>query len=221
MRKKINFVVVALIVMPPLFFTGCFRKTVVKRSNSAELQQLVIEDQLIRNKEGVNALLDKEHYEKETKKNLMHRKKVEQIFRRGGSFSAKDYLAAALIYQHGNQPTHYYQAYIWAKKAIKMGEKSGNSLMASTIDRFLISTGKKQLFGTQILIKKDERLGSCFCVYETELEFPDILRKKYTGHTLEENIRNNMLFFGIRKYCPNCCGPILKKTNKNTIPGLW
>ena len=72
-----------------------------------------------------------------------------EILGEGCFKSAEDYAAASLIYQHGDSPDHFFQAFIWALRAVQLGDFQQKSLVAMTVDRYLISSGKKQLFGTQ------------------------------------------------------------------------
>ncbi len=43
----------------------------------------------------------------------------------------------------------FFQTFIWAKKAVELGDPSQKRLMAMSIDRYLINIGHKQLFATQ------------------------------------------------------------------------
>lgn len=63
-----------------------------------------------------------------------------------------DYFAAAVIFQHGNTPDHYLQATIYANKAAALGHPIGGPMREATIDRYLMSSGHKQIFGSQITV---------------------------------------------------------------------
>lgn len=60
-----------------------------------------------------------------------------------------DYYNAALIYQHGKTPDDYLLAHVLALDAISLGTKEGRWLAAATLDRYLQSIEKPQIFGTQ------------------------------------------------------------------------
>jgi len=55
----------------------------------------------------------------------------------------------AYLLQHGNSEYEYKLAHDYAQKAIAMGSSVTKWLYAATLDRWLISQGKKQKYGTQ------------------------------------------------------------------------
>ncbi len=60
------------------------------------------------------------------------------------------YLAYLLI--HGDTTEDYQMAHEYAKKAVEMGSSVTKWLYAATLDRWLVSQGKPQKFGTQYKI---------------------------------------------------------------------
>lgn len=83
---------------------------------SEELQQLVNADQADRPDNALkhNAQLrDRER-----------RERVGAIFGEGCFKEARDFAAAALIFQHGDRPDHVFQAYVWAKRSVELGDAS-------------------------------------------------------------------------------------------------
>lgn len=196
----------------------CVDNLKLQQARSRELQQLVIADQLDR-KENASTLIDK-NWDKINKRDLARRKRVGEIFGEGCFKSSKDYLAAAFIYQHGDIPDHYYQTYIWAKRAAELGDENGKGMAALAIDRYLISIGKKQLFGSQFYIEKLKPNEECFCREAVEPSFPDSLRVAYSGITLKKRYDRDVEFLGL-KHCPEKCSATLKPTLKGDVPGLW
>lgn len=181
-----------------------------------ELQQLVANDQFDRtgkNGYSVNNYID---WKAVAKRDLMRRKRVKEILAEGHLRSSRDYLAAALIYQHGNTPADYYQAYLWAKKAVELGDNSGKDMVALTIDRYLVSTGRKQLFGSQFLLKETDTHEPCLCPDDVDQNFSDSQRKSYTGLTLQERYDRNMAFFK-QKICKRSCDKVLKPVSRKTM----
>ncbi len=65
--------------------------------------------------------------------------------------SADDLYHAAMIFQHGNCPDHYRLANQLAEKAVALGSKEAKWLYAATLDRYLMSQGQPQKFGTQFM----------------------------------------------------------------------
>lgn len=75
--------------------------------------------------------------------------------------SGNDYLHAAFIFQHGETPADYMLAHILAMTAMTRGNGSDNHgqtaawIAAATLDRYLLETKQKQVFGTQFSSEKD------------------------------------------------------------------
>jgi len=61
-----------------------------------------------------------------------------------------DYFTAAVVFQHGSLPEHYMQAIIYANKAMELGHPVVKPLRLAAIDRYLMSLGHKQIFGSQV-----------------------------------------------------------------------
>lgn len=174
----------------------------LQKARSLELKQLVLADQ----KDRISVDMSKM-----AKEDLARRKRVGEIFSEGCLKSAEDYLAAALIYQHGDTPDNYHQAYIWSMKAVKLGNNDAKAMVALTIDRYLVSIGHKQLFGSQFF--SSESTGRCYCMEQVETSFPDDLRKKYLGKSLYERSSEQFLILNKGKNCPNKeCSKKLKST---------
>ena len=200
--------------------TNCSKNSDLYRMRSKELKQLVNADQLARKKTGE---WTQEEMWKIYNEDLARRKRVGEIFGEGCFRTGKDYLAAALIYQHGNTPDHYYQAYIWAAKANELGEKGAKRMIALAVDRYLINIGKKPLFGTQYHRDFGSNRSKCFCLHQPETTFPDSVRKEYLGKSLyKEYSRIQLERFNNGKDCLlKECSEKLTPTPKGTIPGLW
>jgi hypothetical protein len=60
------------------------------------------------------ATLTQKQWAKVAKRDLKRRKQIAELFAEGCFKTAQDYMNAALVYQHGEVPDHFYQTYIWA-----------------------------------------------------------------------------------------------------------
>ncbi len=152
-------------------------------------------------------------------RDVRRRERVAEIFAEGCFHTAADYAAAALVFQHGTVPDHYFQAFIWAKRAVELGDVHQKILMADAIDRYLVKTGHKQLFGTQADASK---MDGCFCLEPVESSFPSAERISYTGKSLSDVlIWINSLNVG--RACPaaHLCSENMKPTPRGFIPGFW
>lgn len=82
--------------------------------------------------------------------------RVIALHRGGFVRDARDNFHAALVLLYGEKTSHYELARLFAYRSATMGESRAWCLQAMAWDRWLISMGKPQRFGTQI-IKKDGR----------------------------------------------------------------
>lgn len=219
-KKQISVVIITLLLFSHAL-ANCLSDAKLQQKRSRELQQLVQQDQNDRKQDGRISLNPQNDWNKIAANDLAHLKMVEQIAAENCLNSSQDYLAASLIYQHGTTSQHYYQAYLWAREAAELGNANAKNMMALTIDRYLVSTGRKQLFGSQFLIKDVKSNQSCYCIQEIETSFPDSLRKKLSGYTLQERAAIYRKLLQKQKYCQTPCGSSLKPTPKNSVPGLW
>ncbi len=86
---------------------------------------------------------DRKNWERKTegemieiaKRDVVRRKRVGEIFGEGCFSKSSDYYAAALVYQHGDTPDHFFQTFVWSKRAVELGDPSQKRLMALGIDR--------------------------------------------------------------------------------------
>jgi hypothetical protein len=65
--------------------------------------------------------------------------------------TAQDYYHAALLLQHGNTPEDFRRAQQLAEQAAQLGEPRGVKLHALAEDRYLISIGQPQKYGSQFV----------------------------------------------------------------------
>lgn len=195
----------------------CLTDLLVQSNRSNELSSLVIDDQADREKWGI---MSKDDLNNVVLRDRMRRMRVGEIFGEGCLKTAADYVAASLIYQHGDVPEHYYQAFIWAGRAVALGDEEQKKLEALTIDRYLVSIGKKQLFGSQFFAS--EASGWCYCLQPVESSFPDDLRKNYLGRTLsDEYDALSLLNHGKNNCIQRECQEELEPSPQGTVLGFW
>jgi hypothetical protein len=198
-------------------FRSCQEDNVRLEERSKELAALVQADQDDRrdwNKKSAEEMLQV------AKRDVERRKRVGEIFGEGCFSKAEDFAAAALVYQHGNVPEHFFQTFIWAKRAVELGDLRQRRMMAMGIDRYLVNIGHKQLFGSQAT-KPDFKSESCWCLQQVEKSFPDQRRKELADKTLSEAFAwLKELNSGMN--CPIVeCEAQLKSSPEGTTPGFW
>jgi hypothetical protein len=147
------------------------------------------------------------------------RMRLGEIFGEGCFQTAADFSAAALVYQHGNAPEHFFQTFIWSKRAVELGDPSQKRMMGLGLDRYLVNTGRKQLYASQAS-KPNEK--SCWCLEPVEKTFPDANRKAQTDRSLKEAFQW-VDELNKNTSCPAAqeCEKPLANTPEGSIPGVW
>lgn len=184
---------------------------------SKELAQIVKADQ--DDREDFQSKTPEE-MQKMVKNDVVRRKRVGEIFGEGCFSKAQDFAAAALVYQHGDVPEHFFQTFMWAKRAVELGDHTQQRMMALGIDRYLVNTGKRQLFGSQAT-KDGLTAEACWCLQQVEESFPDQVRKSQAGKNLKEALEW-VQELNAGKSCPTQeCTKELQPSPKGTVPGFW
>lgn len=199
----------------------CSERSTIQTLRSQELQTLYTEDQSDYRKqigEHPDQPIDPAKLKAMADNDLKRRKQIQEIFDEGCFLKAADFAAAAMIFQHGDQPEHYLQAFEWAKKAVEKGDSSSKSLIAKAIDRYLAKSGRKQLFGTQA---DKSTMDGCFCLSPVEESFPDSKREEYLGRRLPDQVQWLKSLNG-SKSCPEIyCHTKAMPSPLGTVVGFW
>ena len=90
-----------------------------------------------------------QHAEEITEHDTERRKRLRALIEKGALQNRYDYYSAALILQHGLESKDYKEAVQYARIAHEMGHEDAGWLCACTEDRYLMSIGKLQKYGTQ------------------------------------------------------------------------
>jgi hypothetical protein len=85
-------------------------------------------------------------------------KRAKEMLEEGLLKTANDYYHAAIIFQHGGTPSDYKTAQNLATKASKLDPNNDSAkwLACAAEDRYLLSVGKAQIWGTQFRMLKGE-----------------------------------------------------------------
>lgn len=151
---------------------------------------------------------------------LERRKRVGEILGEGCFKSADDYAAAFTVYQHGNTSDQYLQAFLWSKQALAMGKSHMKGDVAMAVDRYLVSIGHKELFGTQA---SQTTLGGCWCIQPIEDSFPENIRSEYRGGPNADY--TGLAYLKILNKGTSCpaeyCPTNLLPSPRGIVPGFW
>lgn len=110
------------------------------------LKQLFDEDQSDRlNNPNPSA----ETWNKIAKRDKKHQREVKKMIKKDQLKNPVDFYHAAFIFQHGGTTEDYLKANELAKKSMDLGYEPAKWIYAATMDRYLVSIGKPQKYGTQ------------------------------------------------------------------------
>lgn len=110
------------------------------------------------------------------------RMRILSIYQEGGLGTANDYFNAALVLQHGQQADDFLLAHELAIVSLSKGHPRGRWLAAATEDRFLMTLGRPQRFGTQYVGSP----GKLHAVADTDHAVTDQLRRELSVPTIAE-----------------------------------
>lgn len=188
-----------------IFITAC--TFIPPESCSVALREIAEQDQ----KERTSFLtMSKDEFLALRDSDLKRRNQIRELEKKNCLKTSEDFSNAALVFQHGDAPADFYQSFEWSKRA------QNKSLTALSLDRFLVKSGKRQLFGSQASRKID---SECWCLEETEESFPDDVRIQYTGKKLSDQILWVKSLNG-KNICPVFCGELAPAEN-GYLPGIW
>jgi hypothetical protein len=142
-----------LIVLLLAAATGACEKSVRSDGDppaisNPELTRIFGEDQVARS--GPLESVDMEALASE---DSAHRTRVRELAMKGILRTAKDFYHAAMVFQHGRDSLAYAQAHQWARRseALDSTDEAARWLVAAAWDRYQMSRGQPQWFGTQTM----------------------------------------------------------------------
>jgi hypothetical protein len=118
------------------------------------------------------------------------REQVRALIAGGQLRAAEDYRLAAMVFQHGSEPRDYLFAHTLALIALEKGDPSASWIAAASLDRYLRSIDRPQIFGLQFAPGGSERQP-----LDSEL-LSDALRRELGVPTLAEQQAQMQQFAG-------------------------
>ena len=127
--------------------------------------------------------------------------RVHELLHAGKIQTGQDFWFAAMVFQHGRDPEDYLLAHVLASTAVAKGNRNGLWLGAASLDRYLLSVGKKQIYGTQFDLEKgaswtqknydkdllDDNLRAASCVTSYDQQQKQIRAAQHSGDALDAN----------------------------------
>lgn len=85
----------------------------------------------------------------ERQRDAARRADARQLLESGRVRTGLDFERAAFLFQHGDDPADYLLAHSLAMAAIAKGRETALWIASASMDRYLLATGRPQVFGTQ------------------------------------------------------------------------
>ena len=91
-----------------------------------------------------------------SRKDAERRARTRALLDAGQIRTANDFYGAAFIFQHGGEPESYLLAHALAVRALALGHDKAEWIAAATLDRYLQSIARDQIYGTQYSMSPSE-----------------------------------------------------------------
>jgi hypothetical protein len=178
-KSLFSFIVLWLAVVPAAFSQSGMTAVV----DNIELANMFAEDQAIRHEIDerggwVKVKDDKAFLVRWKTEDAERLARTQKLLEAGALKSGLDFYRAAFIFQHGQRPEDYLKAHHLAVIAVSKGYDA-RWISAATLDRYLLATGKNQIYGTQFRsnerdedVREPVDLGIVSDAERTELKVP-------------------------------------------------
>jgi hypothetical protein len=110
-----------------------------------------------------------------SKDDAVRRGRTHDLLMAGKLHSADDFREAAFIFQHGDTPDDYLLAHTLAMIAVAKGDEGALWIGTATLDRYLQSIHRPQIYGTQFTTTSHKKMSQD--PYDQVL-IPDVLRQE-------------------------------------------
>jgi hypothetical protein len=120
---------------------GLSAQTTAQHPAASRVHQLEVEDQ----SENPGNTSAEEYY----RHGDARRAEIRNLLAEGKITSGEDFSDAALIFQHGQTPDDFLFAHVLAVEGLIRGGSADKWIVAATLDRYLQSVNRPQVFGTQ------------------------------------------------------------------------
>jgi hypothetical protein len=155
---------------------------------------------------------------------LANRKEVATLFAEGCFTTGRDYHNAAVVYQHGEVAEHYYQTYVWASRAIQLGDTQARWLISRAIDRWALNSGYKQLYATNLVTESffapvNEASQKTWCVWPNVSRITERQRRMMGVSTLAQQIARAQAMNGGAG--TGLCAIQVPDPPRGIFPGYW
>lgn len=118
-------------------------------TDNAEMAAIFVADQAVRQNIDPARFRDRVFVEQMNADDAARRERTRALLDAGALQTGEDFRAAAFVFQHGSTPEDYLLAHSLAVTGVAKGSKQAAWIAAASLDRFLQSVDRKQIYGTQ------------------------------------------------------------------------
>jgi hypothetical protein len=141
-------------------------------TSNAEMRQLFDDDQRARQD---FAKLSSEQWAAVSKDDAVRRQRTHALLMAGKLHRSEDFGEAAFVFQHGDTSDDYLLAHTLAMIAVAKGDEGSLWIATATLDRYLQSINRPQIYGTQFKTAAQNKMTQE--PYDTSL-IPDLIREE-------------------------------------------
>ncbi|WMN12055.1 hypothetical protein QYS49_32245 [Marivirga salinae] len=134
-------------------------------ADNSELIEIYENDQGDRQTDNINWM-------EVNRRDSLRRERVFELLDSNKVRTSKDYQHAAMVFQHGGDSSAYAMAVKLMEKSIELDSTANKWLLAAATDRYLLSIGEPQIYGTQYQKMGDKpwKLGEIDTTQVTDAE---------------------------------------------------
>jgi len=149
--------------------------------DNTELAEIYENDQADRQSDNIN-------WKVVSKRDSLRELRVYELLDSNLVKTSRDYHNAAMIFQHGGDTTAYGMAVKLMRKSIELDSTADKWLLAAATDRYLISKGEPQIYGTQYYKSSEDAPWVLGTIDTTKIS--DAVRMEFGVETLAEQREN-------------------------------
>jgi hypothetical protein len=126
-------------------------------TDNVEMAEILAADQAVRQNVALAIAGGRAYAERIVAEDAVRRERVRVLLEADALSTAVDFHSAAFVFQHGETPEDYLLAHTLALAAIAEGSTESTWIAAASLDRYLQSIGRPQIYGTQTTVRRGER----------------------------------------------------------------
>ena len=130
-------------------------------ASNAEMRAIFEEDQRVRQGWMSGGISDAQ-WAVISKQDAARRERTRSLLAREQLHTSEDFRGAAFVFQHGDKPDDYLLAHTLAIIAVAKGDNGAMWIASATLDRYLQSIHRPQIYGTQYVGKQGKMTQGAF-----------------------------------------------------------